>query len=425
MNGAMIKAAAHFFGIKKREKNSGDKLRGYQFFSVEDVIRFAAERIPFYRENFKKNGFSPNNMPYWEDFRKIPLLSKSALRMHAVNEFLPEGMSLKNAWMSQTTGSSGIPITIYRNPESDAWNKALLHYSLDALGIRLHHRFCQILSMVPEKPNPPGFLAKMKLKRFFPVSLKQPDEDIIVQLNQIRPDVIYTFPSVLKRLAESLVNSPLKFRPRWLVSQGEILPDFWRDQIQNAFGASLYHTYGATEFPRVGFECRLQRGFHVITDAAVVEVLNENGESVMDQEGEIVLTHLHNFCMPLIRYRIGDRGILSSRPCPCGIRYPLLENVTGRMDDFLLLPSGRKVSARAVTHMQFKGILQYKIFQKSPAHFQVLVIPSVDFNEQTLDEIRRELLAGCLGEDIFIEVVQAETLPVSRSGKLQILTREF
>lgn len=334
-------------------------------------------------------------------------------------------MNLKSVWMSQTTGSSGIPITICRSPESDAWNKALLHYSLAALGIRLHHRFCQLLSMVPEKPNPPGFLATLKLKRFFPVSLKQPDEVIVKELNQIRPEVIYTFPSVFKRLAESLENSRLKFRPRWLVSQGEILPGFWRDQIQNAFQAPLYHTYGATEFPRVGFECGLRRGFHLLSDAAIVEVLDENGQPVIDREGEMVLTHLHNFCMPLIRYRIGDRGILSSRACPCGIRYPLLENVTGRMDDFLILPSGRKVSARAVTHMQFKGIMQYKIIQKSPAHFQVIVIPSVDFNEQTSEEIRRELSAGCLGEDIFIEVVRAEALPVSRSGKLQIVSREF
>lgn len=425
MTYAMLEAGAHFFTIRKREKMAEDKLREYQFSCLKQVLRFAVDRIPFYRMSFQQAGFAGGEVRNWDDFRRVPFLSKNALRTHLVKEFLPEGMDLKMAWMSQTTGSSGIPVIIYRSPESDAWNKALLHYSFNVLGIRLHHRFCQLLSMVPEKPNPPGFLAQLKLKRFFPVSLKQPDEAILEELNQIRPDVIYTFPSVFKRLAEFLDDSRLKFRPRCLVSQGEILPDLWRDQIQNAFGAPLYHTYGATEFPRIGFECPRQRGLHLLSDAAIVEVLDESGQPVINQEGEIVLTHLHNFCMPLIRYRIGDRGILSSGDCPCGIRYPLLENVTGRMDDFLILPSGRKVSARAVTHMQFKGILQYKIVQKSPAHFQVLVIPSAEFDQQTSNEISQVLLAGCLGEDIFIEIVRVESLPVSRSGKLQIVSREF
>lgn len=425
MTPAMFKAAAHFWAIKKKEKLAADKLRKYQFSCLKKVIRFAENQIPFYRTSFRDAGFTEDDMRNWEDFKEIPLLEKNALRECSAKEFLPESLDFEKAWMSQTTGSSGIPVTIYRNPESDAWDKALLHYSFSVLGIRLYHRFCELLSLVTEKPNPPGFLTKLKLKRFFSVSLKQSDEVIMEELTQIHPEVVYTFPSVFKRLSEFLENSQLKLRPRWLVSQGEILPGPWRDQIQKAFGARLYHTYGATEFPRVGFECGEQRGFHLLSDAAIVEVLDENQMPVMDREGEIVLTHLHNFCMPLIRYRIGDRGTLSSRSCPCGIRYPLLENVTGRMDDFLILPSGRKVSARAVTHMQFKGILQYKIVQRSPARFQVLVIPSADFNEQTSDEICRELSAGCLGEAVSIEVTRVGALPVSRSGKLQIVSREF
>ena len=103
----------------------------------------------------------------------------------------------------------------------------------------------------------------------------------------------------------------------------------------------------------------------------------------------------------------------------------MLEKVVGRMDDFMILPSGRKVSARAVTHMQFRGILQYKIIQKSPQKFCVLVVPSADFNEQTSSEIRHELISGCLEEDIDIEIRSVESLPVSRTGKLQIVSREF
>src|SRR5205823_2876819 len=103
---------------------------------------------------------------------------------------------------------------------------------------------------------------------------------------------------------------------------------------------------------------------------------------------------------PLIRYQIGDRGILSPRPCACGITYPLLDNVTGRCDDFLILPSGAKVSARALTHMQFEGIIQYKIVQKSPSSLQVLIIPSRSFSDQTVQEVRKVLDHAFLGESV-------------------------
>lgn len=423
---SLLKAGYYFLSIKQSECKPLSQLKSNQFKSLVQTLQFASQHIPFYQERFESQNLTIQNIKTWEDFEQLPLTSKADVRNRNVTDFLPLHFKAKGAWKSQTTGSSGIPITIYRNPETDALAKALMQYGFYQIGVRPYHRFAQLMAFLSEKPNPPGFLAKLGLRRFFGINLRLTDEEIVKQLDQIKPHVIYSFPSVLLRLSEYMEQTHHLARPRFLISQGEVLPEIWRKKIEAVFKVPLYHTYGSTEFPRIGFECRNKNGYHLIPQAAVVEVVDEKGCSLPPgQEGEIVLTHLNNYLMPLIRYRIGDWGVLSTRVCPCGMTYPLLEQVVGRMDDYLILPSGQKVSARSVTHMQFDGILQYKIVQKSPSLIEVLVIPSSAYGEETKRQIKNILKSGCLNEQIDIEVIPVESLPTNRSGKLQLVTREF
>lgn len=421
----ILKVFGNFYRIKRKQHDSPEKLRSDQWEGVKKVLRFASTKIPYYIEAYRKAGIRYQDIQTWEDFQKIPLLTKEEKRAHPPEAFLPFNVDKEKIWKTQTTGSSGIPITVHRDPESAAWEKALMHYCFENLGIRIHHRFCQLSAILSEKPNRPGPLQKLGFKRNFVVNLRQTDEEIIRQIQALKPDVLYTFPSIFLRLAEYIRSQGIRLNIRWLIAQGEVLPDPWRAAIQKAFGVPLYHTYGATEIARIGFECRQQHGYHLIADAAVTEILNEENPADFSEEGKIILTSLNNFCSPYIRYQIGDRGILSRHPCPCGVTYPLLENVTGRVDDFIILPSGRKVSARSITHMGFEGIVQYKVIQKSPSQLQVLLIPSETFGNQTIREIQK-VLAGAFGDEpMEIEITPRESLPISRTGKLQLVTREF
>lgn len=421
----ILKAAANYREIKSKEFYSGDQLKLYQFKCLKKILDFSYGKIPFYRESFKKEGIKPGDIRNWDDFLKIPLLSKNEKRERSPEDFLPRGINRKKIWKTQTTGSTGIPITVFRNSQSTAWDRALNHYCFQSNGIKIYDRIAQIGAVLSEKPHHPGPFAKLGLKRNRTINLRQSDEEIIREIKDFKPLVLYSFPSVFLRLAEYINANMIDLNLRCLVAQGEVLPESWRATIEKSFHAPLYHTYGATELARIGFECAQQEGFHLIPDSAAVEILDNGRPLDFNEEGEIVVTTLNNYCSPLIRYQIGDRGIFSPSPCPCGISFPLLKNVTGRMDDFLILPSGKKVSARAVTHMQFEGILQYKIVQKSPSELQVLVIPSKNFNAGTLAEIKKVLNNAFLGEDMEVEIKTVETLPLSPTGKLQLVTRGF
>jgi len=421
----ILTSISHYNKICRDEKKPLPRINSYQLNQLKKTLLFAEKNIPYYREVWGAARLDVSRVKSWENFNAIPLLTKQELRSRRAEDFLPESIPY-GLWKSQTTGSTGIPIQIFRSPQTDAWTKALLHYSFSVVGIKVNDRFCQILHYLSEKPHPKGFLAKIGLKRYYPVSLKLSDEEMVRSIKEVNPDVLYSFPSVLLRLAEYIDQESIDLQVKCVFGQGEYLPPAWRARIEKAFKAPMYHSYGSTEFPRIGYECHFKTGFHLLPQPAVVEILREDGTPVKPgEEGEIVLTHLNNYTMPLIRYRIGDKGILSARPCPCGSHYPLLESLTGRMDDYLIMADGKKLSARAFTHMEFEGILQHKIIQKNPGLFEVLVIPSNKFGQDTVKAIENQIRLGCLDEKMKVIVKTVESLPVSRTGKFQLVSREF
>jgi phenylacetate-CoA ligase len=92
-----------------------------------------------------------------------------------------------------------------------------------------------------------------------------------------------------------------------------------------------------------------RKGYHIDADSLIMQTVDADGNEVAGESGEIVCTSLFNYAMPLIRYKVGDFGVLSDEECPCGRVLPLLSRIEGRSDSVILLPGGRALSPRAVT----------------------------------------------------------------------------
>lgn len=417
----ILKSYGYSRKIRKKQFDAPERLRNYQWSRLKETLHFAFTKIPYYIETYEKAGMGLQDIQTWEDFRKLPILTKQEKRSHPPEAFLPWDIKKNKTWKTHAIDSAGMPMTVFRNSDSTAFDRALIQYCFDRLGIKSSHRICQMISMLSEKPRMPGRSAGWGFKRHFVVSARQADDEIVRQILALKPHVLWAFPSTLLRLGEYISSRKIQFNLRWLIAQGEVLPESWRLIIQKAFHAPLYHTYGSNEMVRSGFECHEHHGYHLIADAAITEVLHDGEIVNANEEGELVMTSLNNFCSPLIRYQTGDHGIVSSKLCACGVTYPLLTNVTGRSDDFIVLPSGRRVSLRAITYMQFEGIIQYKIIQKSAAHLQILVIPSATFGAQAIQEIRKVVASSFFGEQLVIEIIPREFLPATRVEKLQFV----
>jgi phenylacetate-CoA ligase len=202
-----------------------------------------------------------------------------------------------------------------------------------------------------------------------------------------------------------------------------------RGVARKKFNVELYETYGSVEFGSIAFECTEHFALHILTDNVYIEVLDENGEHVSPGErGEIVVTGLHNHMMPLIRYRIGDLGVLTDERCPCGRSWPLLKSVEGRSNDLIVLPSGRKISWLYLQRCIFYDpvfqknlfcISQYQLVQERLDRIVFKVVKGTNFDANLLLRIKNniEKFFAEQGEKMEVVTQVVEEIPMERTGK--------
>ena len=170
----------------------------------------------------------------------------------------------------------------------------------------------------------------------------------------------------------------------------------------------------------------------MITDSALVEFVDETGECVsFGEPGEIVITGFSNHIMPLIRYRIGDSGTQTDRIGDCGRSWPLIKDIQGRLDDYLVLPSGRKISwlylIRAIYDIFFRenvlAISQYQIVQERKDKVVLSLVRGREFKPEILRQIKwaLKLEFSRLGEDLEIVTQIVDDIPRERTGKRRTL----
>ena len=171
---------------------------------------------------------------------------------------------------------------------------------------------------------------------------------------------------------------------------------------------------------RLAFECKENSGYHIISNSVIIEFVKDGRNIDEGAQGDIVVTSLFNYTMPLIRYNIGDIGTFTKEKCSCGRGLPLVKSIEGRKDDFLILPSGRKISPRMINVIEdIPGVLRYKTIQETKNRIVVNLVKGEGFSEKTIYEINKHVKAGCLGEDVEVYVKLVKELPLEKRGKLR------
>jgi phenylacetate-CoA ligase len=167
----------------------------------------------------------------------------------------------------------------------------------------------------------------------------------LTDLDRFRPHFVYGYGQGLFRLAEHAAENQRDLKSldvKAVISTAEMISPAQRDVIASAFAAPVVNEYGCTEVGIIAMECP-ERSMHISEDGLIVEIVRDGVPVAPDEEGEIVVTELFGSVMPLIRYRTGDRGILSSRRCRCGRGLSILEQLSGRVTDLIRCPNGALV----------------------------------------------------------------------------------
>ena len=213
------------------------------------------------------------------------------------------------------------------------------------------------------------------------------------------------------------------FSPKSIItSAGTLYPDF-REKIEKVFKCGVFNRYGSREVGNMAVECDKHEGMHLILFNHYIEILDSEGNDVKDGEmGEIVVTLLTNYTMPLLRFRIGDMAVPSSRKCSCGRGLPLIERVVGRTVNVFKNVKGELIDGEYFTHL-FYFVDFIKKFQVVQESFEAITIrlevedkAVLGKNKSLFDEIDRKIRI-VMGENCKITYkIEDEILPMA-SGK--------
>ena len=210
-------------------------------------------------------------------------------------------------------------------------------------------------------------------------------------------------------------------RLRGLGSFGEALPDDLRALCQQVWGVSVADVYSCEEAGYIALQCpQVPQHYHVQAENLLVEVLDAAGRPcAAGDTGEVVLTTLHNFAMPLIRYAIGDYAQVGP-PCACGRGLPVLQRIHGRARNLLRLPDGSRhwPSFPAQDWLAIAPVRQFRLRQTDAACIEVDLVTARPLGAAEADRLRR-MLQGRLGHAFRIVLHPVADIPRAPGGKFE------
>jgi len=406
-------------------RRSAIQLQMHQDAQLRRLVAHAYQHVPYYRRLFDQHRLHPRHIRGTADLGLIPVISKSELLDAPERDRLTQGLDPAGLLTARTSGCSGEPFTIRRSWLEDKVQYVLRLRAYRSMGIHPRDLVAAVgavkppdsadSKMVGRALNRLGYNRKQMVDGF------ERPEVIAERLTALQPDVLVGLPGMLDRLTEpSLAHALRGVRPRRVVVGGEVLTPAMRSRISARFRASVLETYGSHEFPLIAFECRHSGHLHV-SDGVILEVLHEGRPARLGERGEVVVTNLHAFAMPFIRYRLGDLATRGAW-CMCGASFSTVGGVHGRMVDYFPLPDGRMLHPYEIVRRLVWGpnewIRQYQLVQERRDRIVLHLAAAVPPGDDTIAAISRSV-RPLLGTEVEFDVRLVGDIPLEASGKLR------
>ncbi|MBN1920217.1 MAG: phenylacetate--CoA ligase family protein [Anaerolineae bacterium] len=394
---------------------------------LRNVLESAFLHVPHYHELMRSINYDPRrdyNGP--TDLEHFPLTTKKAIKDKGINAFLKEGVVLSRCFKDSTSGSTGVPLAVYRGNYERAVQIAKWLRVLFVNGYTVRDRVLALASPL-RLSDRDSFIQQFGFLRRQAISYLLPPSEMVDQYLDYEPEVVYGNRTHLDLMAVELKRRNMQIKSSKLVFGGaEIIRDNSRLLCREAFGTEMLEVYGSVETGIMAYETRAHHGLHLNEDLTFFEFLDQQDNPVLPgQPGRVVVTDLMGDVMPFIRYDLGDLAIYEYRDSSDGSRWPRITRIIGREDDFAVLADGTRRSFHdfyEVMH-QYEEIVQFRIVQKARDLFHILVVADSGYLLNIQDEIIRQLRAG------FSPVIRFVIVPVDRidpdpNGKIRMLISE-
>jgi len=197
-----------------------------------------------------------------------------------------------------------------------------------------------------------------------------------------------------------------------------------RELLEETFDCRVFDRYGGREVGLIGHECEAHEGLHLSPMCNLAEVVDVNDKPVAaGQTGRIVVTNLHNYAMPFIRYEVEDMAVPVERFCSCGRTTPLLERIVGRTADVIISPSGKLIPGEFFFH-NFGRLLsgrdlvkQYQVVQETRSELTIRLVPSEGADVATLQNELTDMIHQHADSAFVLTFEICDSIPSTSSGK--------
>ena len=410
------------------EEMPKEDLRKMQYKLLKSLVYRLYSFSPFYHDRMKEQNVHPDDIQELSDVKKLPFMFKRDLRDNYPDKiFTSTQEELVRYHVS--SGTTGKPTVVgYTQNDLNAWTTSLARaltslglgrgdviqvsygYGLFTGGLGLHYGAERIGATV------------------LPTSVGNTERQIEL-MQDLGATAIACTPSYLLHIGEVAEKMGVDIKKDTKLRTGVLGAEPWTDRmrtrIEDWLGIKADEIYGTSELSGPMFtECVEQKGFHIWSDLALVEIIDpKTGESTESGEkGELTITMLQKEALPMIRYRIGDITTMEEEVCACGRTHPRIQRIQGRVDDMLII---RGINV-------FPSQVEYALMgiPEVGQHFQIVVerkgalddmLVRVELNKESfsdkitdLMQVRQKVehrLRNSLNVNVNVELVETGSLP--------------
>jgi phenylacetate-CoA ligase len=419
----------HYRHLEKTQWYRRDELLELQFHEIKKLLRHAYEQVPFYRSSFQALGATPDDINSLADFSRLPIIDKDVIRENKADMIARDwrGRTLPKS----TGGSTGQPLEFEYTRASYEWRVATRMRGYGWAGCYEGEKTGYIWGAAvgdpPFKQRAKEWLHHLVLRQRYFNTFEFDDQvirEVCRNLKRFAPEVIVAYTTPMYNFAVSVREQgiePPKIRA--VVTAAEKVQDFQRKTIEEVFGCKVFNTYGSREFMLIASECEEHTGMHVNVENVCVEIVHDTRTLDPGGPGELIVTDLHNYGMPFIRYNIGDLAVPWSGKgeCACGRGLPLIADVEGRLLDTIVTPAGKMVPGEFFPHLakEYGEIKQFQVIQDDVERLVIKVVPSREFTGEPLQHFKDEIVK-VIGADIALDILMVDDIPLTATGKRRV-----
>ncbi len=397
-------------------KLSKEKIKQLQQDKLNKLLKHAIANCDYY-----KNIELDDNLSPYENIRKFPILTKDYIRENMDSLIADKSTKLYPQYSSGSTGKKKTKVYWSHDEISSYRAVGLLWWQW--AGYEMGDYLVQTGITIKR-----GTLKRLKdiffRTYYIPAFTHSPEyvDKALKWMKKKKNAVLGGYASsiyVIACRAEELnMNIKLKTCMVW---GDKLLPNY-REKISKVFKTKVYENYGSAE----GFLMAAQRDLdymYIMDNYAYIEILDDDNNPVEDGEmGNVIVTKLEHFAMPMIRYKIGDLAIKLPKdkyPENADLKLSILQRVVGRDTDIIYTNGGARLTPYSFFYIanEIEVIEQTQFIQDDINSVLIKYISKEELTQEQIDYIKSSVVELSCSPTFVVELQRVDYIEPSPSGK--------